>query len=77
VITLIRAVLTLPVDPAGGARTLLPPQMVGLCIGLVLIIAVLADIWLRQNGFGARLAARLFGTRQATTMRPPMAAARE
>ncbi len=69
VITLIRAVLTLPVDPAGGAQTLLPPQMVGLCIGLVLIIAVLADIWLRQTGVGARLAARLFGRRRPAAPR--------
>jgi ribose transport system permease protein len=77
VITLIRAVLTLPVDPTGGARTLLPPQMVGLCIGLVLIIAVLADIWLRQNGLGARLVASVFGTKRPARMRPPMAAAGE
>jgi ribose transport system permease protein len=62
VITLLRALLSLQVISADGSSFVLPQHWVNVFIGLILIIAVLIDIWVRQaNIFGAwrdRLARR-------------------
>ena len=39
----------------------MPQHWVNVFIGLILIVAVLADIWLRQEGLLARLGQRLTG----------------
>ncbi len=52
-ITLVRALLQLNVITAGGASFVMPQHWVNVFIGLILIVAVLIDIWLRQaNIFG-------------------------
>jgi ribose transport system permease protein len=62
VITLLRALLSLQVISADGSSFVLPQHWVNVFIGLILIVAVLIDIWVRQaNIFGAwrdRLARR-------------------
>jgi ribose transport system permease protein len=54
VITLLRALLSLQVISADGTSFVLPQHWVNVFIGLILILAVLGDIWIRQ--------ANLFGT---------------
>src|SRR5690606_24868103 len=49
VITLIRALLSLQVI-FGGVSFVMPQHWVNVFIGLILIVAVLADIWIRQQG---------------------------
>jgi len=58
VITLIRAILSLQVISSSGESFVMPQHWVNVCIGLVLISAVLMDIWLRQEGLLARLRRR-------------------
>jgi ribose transport system permease protein len=62
VITLIRALLQLNIITAGGGSFVMPQHWVNVFIGLVLIVAVLIDIWLRQlnilSGIGTRLSRR-------------------
>lgn len=48
VITLVRSILQLNIITASGASFVLPQHWVNVIIGLVLISAVLADIWLRR-----------------------------
>lgn len=64
VITLIRALLSLQVI-FGGVSFVMPQHWVNVFIGLILIIAVLADIWIRQQGILTEWAKRLnIGRRQ-------------
>jgi ribose transport system permease protein len=55
VITLVRAILQLNIVTASGASFVLPQHWVNAIIGLILIVAVLLDIWVRE----ARLLQRL------------------
>jgi ribose transport system permease protein len=50
VITLIRALLSLQIILADGSSIIMPQHWVNVFIGLILIAAVLGDIWLRQEG---------------------------
>jgi ribose transport system permease protein len=50
VITLLRALLSLQVIRADGSSFVLSQHWVNVFIGLILILAVLGDIWLRQSG---------------------------
>ena len=50
VITLLRALLSLQIIPPDGSSFVLPQHWVNVFIGLILIVAVLGDIWLRQEG---------------------------
>ena len=56
VITLIRALLQLNIITAGGASFVMPQHWVNVFIGLILIVAVLIDIWLRQSSIFGKLA---------------------
>ncbi|MGH6891609.1 MAG: ABC transporter permease, partial [Dongiaceae bacterium] len=58
VITLIRALLSLQVIAADGSSFVMPQHWVNVSIGGILIIAVLGDIWLRQERVLERLFAR-------------------
>jgi ribose transport system permease protein len=58
VITLIRALLQLNIIMAGGASFVMPQHWVNVFIGLVLIAAVLIDIWLRQANILANVSLR-------------------
>jgi ribose transport system permease protein len=49
VITLIRQLLSLQIILKGGGSFVLPQQWQNVFIGLILIVAVVGDIWLRQN----------------------------
>jgi ribose transport system permease protein len=49
VITLIRALLSLQIITANGSFVL-PQHWVNVFIGLILIVAVVSDIWIRQYG---------------------------
>jgi len=55
VITLVRALLQLNIVTAGGQSIVLPQHWVNAFIGLILIAAVLSDIWLRQADLVGRL----------------------
>jgi ribose transport system permease protein len=55
VITLIRALLQLNIITAGGGSFVMPQHWVNVFVGLVLIAAVLIDIWLRQANMFARV----------------------
>ena len=61
VITLLRALLSLQIILPDGSSLIMPQHWVNVFIGLILIVAVLADIWLRQEGLLARLGQRLTG----------------
>jgi ribose transport system permease protein len=59
VITLIRQLLSLQIILRDGNSFVLPQQWQNVFIGLILIAAVIGDIWLRQNNIlGKWLAAR-------------------
>jgi ribose transport system permease protein len=58
VITLLRALLSLQIILADGTSLIMPQHWVNVFIGLILIVAVLGDIWLRQEGLLARLGQR-------------------
>ena len=49
VITLIRALLSLQIISSDGKSFVMPQHWVNVAIGVILIIAVLGDIWLRQE----------------------------
>ena len=68
VITLIRALLSLQIFLPGGASMVMPQHWVNVFIGLILIVAVLGDIWLRQEGLLQRLFRRLRPRRERTRM---------
>jgi len=55
VITLVRALLQLNIITADGRSIVLPQHWVNVFIGLILIAAVLIDIWLRQANIFARV----------------------
>jgi ribose transport system permease protein len=59
VITLVRAILQLNIITASGASLVLPQHWVNAIIGLILIAAVLLDIWVREARLIQRLRARL------------------
>lgn len=63
VITLLRALLSLQVIRADGSSFVLSQHWVNVFIGLILIIAVVGDIWLRQSNVLGTLFKRLFGRR--------------
>jgi ribose transport system permease protein len=55
VITLVRALLQLNIITAEGRSIVLPQHWVNAFIGLILIVAVLVDIWIRQANIVGRL----------------------
>ena len=57
VITLIRALLSLQIITSEGSFVM-PQHWVNVCIGVILIVAVLGDIWLRQEHILQRLRLR-------------------
>lgn len=64
VITLIRALLQLNIITADGKSFVMPQHWVNVFTGLILIVAVLIDIWLRQVGLVAGIRKRLFGDKK-------------
>ena len=58
VITLIRALLQLNIITASGVSFTLPQHWVNAFIGVILIVAVLADIWIRQGALSDWLRSR-------------------
>jgi ribose transport system permease protein len=63
-ITLIRALLSLQILLPGGRSFIMPQHWVNVFIGVILIVAVLSDIWLRQENVIRNLRARLGRRRQ-------------
>jgi ribose transport system permease protein len=59
VITLVRALLQLNIITASGRSIVLPQHWVNAFIGVILIVAVLIDIWIRQANILGRLRAAL------------------
>jgi ribose transport system permease protein len=55
VITLVRALLQLNIITASGRSIVLPQHWVNAFIGMILIVAVLIDIWIRQANIPGRL----------------------
>jgi ribose transport system permease protein len=55
VITLVRALLQLNIITADGRSIVLPQHWVNAFIGMILIVAVLVDIWIRQANLIGRL----------------------
>lgn len=55
VITLVRALLQLNIITADGRSIVLPQHWVNAFIGMILIVAVLVDIWVRQANIFGRL----------------------
>jgi ribose transport system permease protein len=64
VITLVRAILQLNIITASGASFVLPQHWVNAIIGLILIVAVLLDIWVRELRPIQRLRSRHRGRRR-------------
>ena len=60
VITLVRALLQLNIITADGRSIVLPQHWVNAFIGVILIVAVLIDIWIRQANILGRLRAALW-----------------
>ena len=58
VITLVRAILQLNIITKSGASFVLPQHWVNAIIGLILIVAVLLDIWVREARLIQRLRSR-------------------
>ena len=63
VITLLRALLSLQVINADGTSFVLPQHWVNVFIGLILIFAVLGDIWIRQANLLGTIRGKLFPPR--------------
>jgi ribose transport system permease protein len=59
VITLIRSLLSLQIIVGPGQSFVMPQHWVNVIVGFILIIAVLADIWIRQQGIFQSLMRRL------------------
>ena len=70
VITLIRALLQLNVITAGGGSFVMPQHWVNVFTGLILIVAVLIDIWLRQANILGGLRRRLTSLRGRLSSEP-------
>jgi ribose transport system permease protein len=60
VITLLRALLSLQVIRADGSSFVLSQHWVNVFIGLILIVAVIGDIWLRQSAALGTILKRMF-----------------
>jgi len=60
VITLVRALLQLNIISASGKSIMLPQHWVNVFIGIILILAVLVDIWVRQANLIGRLRQAFF-----------------
>jgi len=58
VITLLRALLSLQIILADGSSFVMPQHWVNVWIGIILIVAVLGDIWFRQERIWQRLWSR-------------------
>jgi ribose transport system permease protein len=65
VITLIRSLLSLQIILKNGASFVLPQQWQNVFIGMILLIAVVGDIWIRQNNIFGTLRT-LIGRRKRT-----------
>ena len=63
VITLLRALLSLQVIKGDGTSFVLPQHWVNVFIGLILIFAVLGDIWIRQANLFGMIRGKLFPPR--------------
>jgi ribose transport system permease protein len=63
-ITLMRALLSLQILLPGGDSFVMPQHWVNVFIGLILILAVLSDIWLRQENLVGRLLTRMMRRRK-------------
>ncbi len=63
VITLVRSLLSLQVFLPDGSSFVMPQNWVNVSIGFILIVAVLADIWLRQERLLLRLKNRFARSR--------------
>jgi len=59
VITLIRSLLSLQIITGPGQSFVMPQHWVNVIVGSILIIAVLADIWIRQQGILGEFMRRL------------------
>lgn len=59
VITLLRALLSLQIIRADGSSFVMPQHWVNVFIGLILIAAVLSDIWIRQSDLFGQIRKRL------------------
>jgi ribose transport system permease protein len=59
VITLLRALLSLQIIHADGTSFVMPQHWVNVFIGLILILAVVGDIWMRQANIIGRLFSRV------------------
>ncbi len=66
VITLVRALLQLNIITASGASIVLPQHWVNAFVGIILIVAVLIDIWVRQANIFGRLREALRSRRRET-----------
>lgn len=64
VITLVRALLSLQILLPDGRSFVMPQNWVNASIGIILMVAVLSDIWLRQERIITRLRLRLHEARQ-------------
>ena len=72
VITLVRALLQLNIITATGRSIVLPQHWVNAFIGVILIVAVLIDIWIRQANILGRLRAALCAPTSRSRGRPPI-----
>jgi len=70
VITLVRALLQLNIITASGASIVLPQHWVNVFIGLILVVAVLIDIWVRQANIFGQLRRSLARRRSAAATEP-------
>ncbi len=66
VITLIRQLLSLQIILRDGSSFVLPQHWQNVFIGLILIVAVIGDIWLRQNNILGRRFGRIRAGEEAT-----------
>ena len=73
VITLIRSLLSLQIILRDGSSFVLPQQWQNVFIGLILIVAVVGDIWLRQHN----ILGEWFGRGRAARQPPPAEPARK
>ncbi|MCX5493390.1 ABC transporter permease [Kaistia dalseonensis] len=63
VIALIRALLSLQLILSNGQSFVMPQHWVNVFIGLILIVAVVGDIWLRQGDLAGTIRRRFFSRR--------------